>query len=317
MKNLLNKDLIEGLNESSNQDFMEKVNNLVYNLVSSAIEDMSEKSPFISAEKCVIVPANESYLGAFSQNSEYTYFLGIDNTQIQMNSKLRKNHLKYIWKEFKSSWRIGRKKKYKKRKENAVVQQPEIGKYKINDFKHDLVSYLAERISESSLIYEYSNFISLIGSEDFGSNVKINIYVCCYETTAETFKLFIERKNKFFDVKFGQRYDLLNLKIEKCGKMFVDMVKIFNALYSKRYNSVPNQILLESMIHSCPDLLFDKKDVYKTFVNIANYIRLVDPKSINSICDPSKTIFYDPLITKRNQQVEYSKIISMLDDYKY
>ncbi len=317
MKNLLNKDLIEGLNASSNQDFQEKVNTLVFQLVNSVIEDLSEKSPFIQADKCVIFPANEVYLGTFSQLSEYDYFLGIDNLQIQMNSKLRKNHLKYIWREFKANWRIGRKKKYKKRKDELIAPLGEVGKYKISDFRHDIVSTLAEKLSESSLIYENSNSISLVGSEDFGSNVRINIYIGCFETQTKIFKLFIERKNKFFDVNFGKRFEILDFKVQTCGRMFVNMIKIFNALYAKRYNRVPHQVLVESMICACPEILFDKRDVYKSFVNVANYVRLVDPKSINSICDTSKTIFDDPIITKTGQQVEYSKIISMLDDYKY
>lgn len=317
MKNSLSRELIEGLNESSNQEFMEKVNDIVYNLVSSTIEDLSEKSPFIRGDKCVLVPANEVYLGAFSQLSEYDYFLGIENTQIQMNSKLKKNHFKYIWREFKASWRIGKKKYKKRRKKDEQVAVPQVDKYKISDFRHDLVMKMAEFVSESSLIYEYPNHISLIGSEDFGTNVKINIYVCCYEAQTNTFKMFVERKNKFFDVNFGKRFEHLDFKMKTCGKMFVDMVKIFNALYSKRYNRLPNQILLESMLFACPALLFDKKDVYKTFINVANYIRLLDPKSFASICDPSKTIFEENLIIKSNQQIEYSKIIAMLDDFKY
>lgn len=315
MKNLLNRELIEGLNESSNQEFLKKVNDIVFGLVSSAIEDISEKSPFIRGDKCVLVPANEVYLGAFSQLSEYDYFLGIENAQIQMNSKLKKNYLKYIWREFKAAWRLG-KKKYKKRKKDAIPVA-EVDKYKISDFRHDLVMKIAERVSESSLIYEFSKHISLIGSEDFGTNVKINIYVCCYEAQSQTFKMFVERKNKFFDIKFGKRFEHLDFKLKTCGNMFVDMVKIFNALYSKRYSRVPNQILIESLLFACPALLFDKKDVYKTFINVANYIRLLDPKSFASICDPSKSIFDEPLIVKSNQQIEFGKIIAMLDDFKY
>ena len=208
------------------------------------------------------------------------------------------------------------KKKYKKQKQ-AKIEMPAIDKYKISDFRHDLVMKMADRVSESSLIFEQQRRISLIGNEDFGTNVKINIYICCYDSQNRVFKLFNERKNKFFDVNFGKRFEYLDLKIQTSGQMYVNMVKIFNALYAKRYNKIPNQILVESLIFCCPNLLFDKKDVYKTFINVANYIRLCPPKSIASICDASKTIFDEPLIYATNSQVEYSKIISLLDDFKY
>ena len=58
MKNQLNQNLIERLAESSNQEFSESVNQTVYNLVSSAIEELAEKSPFVTPDKCILIPVN-------------------------------------------------------------------------------------------------------------------------------------------------------------------------------------------------------------------------------------------------------------------
>lgn len=317
MKNQINRELVEGLNESSNQSFAENINDTINNLIGQVVEDISEKSPFVKPSKCVLLPVNEVYLGAFSQLSQYSYFLGIENTQMEFNSKLKKNWWKFAWREFKASWRIGRKKKYKKEKETKKKSVDSIERYKISDFRHDVVLNLANYISPTSIIYEYQNHISVVGKEDFGSNVRINIYICSYDSKTNEFKIFKPNKNKFYPYSFGRRFENLDLKVKECGEMFVNMAKILNSIYSKTYNQIPNQILVESLLFNCPKVLFNKKDVYKTFVNVANYIRLKNPKSFVSICDSSKGIFDEPLIIAKNSQVDFGKIINMLDEYKF
>lgn len=315
MKNQLNRDLIESLNESNNQEFATKVNEFVCNLVGTAITDISAKSPFVRPEKCIILPVNENYLGAFSQLSEYTYFLGIENPQIELNSKSRKNFWKNLWREFRASWRIGRK-KYKKKKEKNRAEFVTVDKYKLSDLRADLSSKMSNYLQESSIIYQYPNHISMIGKDDFGTNVKVNIFVCCFDFKTNIFKLYNQSKNKYFSVDFGMRYENLDKKVEEIGEMFVNMIKIFNALFSKAYNKIPNQILVESLIFNCPNKLF-VSDVYQTFVNVTNFIRLGNPQSFLSICDTSKNIFEEKLITATTAQTEFIKIVNMLDSFKY
>lgn len=314
MKSQLNRELIESLNESNNSNFHKQVNEFVYMLMSNVVSDISEKSPFITVERSILQPVNEVYLGAFSQLSEYDFFLGVDNIQIEMNTKTRKNFWKNVWREFRASWRLGRK-KYKKDKK-GFFQEP-VDKYKITDFRHDVVSKAAEYLCETSIIYENSRYISMVGKDDFGTDVKVNIFICIYDSNKKQYKLYNEMKNKYTVVDFGNRFENLDFKINDCGDMFVNMVKIFNALFSKAYNKIPNQILVESLLYNCPNVLFEKNDVYKTFVNVANYIRLVNPRSIISICDGGKSIFEENLITGSSSQIEFGKIINMLDRFKY
>ncbi len=314
MKNQLNKRLIEDLNESSNKEFIEKINEQVFSLVSATMEDLSKKSPFIRTEKCVLQAVNEAYLGTITQLSEFAYFLGIENPQIEMNTKEIKNYLKFLWREFKANFRLG-KKKYKKQKQTKSVQP--ISKYKLSDAISDFVQIISEYLSETSIVYQYFNHVEIIGKDDFGTGVRIKIYFCCYESHTGEFKLYQERKNKFLTISFRSRFQNLNEKIENCGTMFVDMVKIFNAIYSKTFNKIPNQILLESLIFNCPNSLFEQGNLYNTFVNVSNYIRTANPNTFVSICDPNKTIFQEELIFKANQQIEFSKIINMLNEFKY
>ena len=314
MRNQLNRELIEELNDSNNPEFLDNVNDKIYDLISCVINDISLKSPFIKSDKCFLLPVNELYTGAISQLSEYTYFLGVENPQIELNSKKKSNFWKNLWREFKASWRLGRK-KYKKTK--IEVSNDPITKYNIVDLKHDVVSVIADYLSQSSMVYEYNSHLSIVGIDDFGTNIRINIYVCCYDSHKNVFKLYSQSKNKYFVADFGSRFTNITYKLQKCGQIFIDMIKLINIIYSKNYNKIPNQILVESLLFDCPNVLFDPNDVYKTFVNVANYIRLSNPKSFISICDGKKTIFQDELITKTNSQLEYGKIISMLDNFKY
>ena len=313
MKNQLNRDLIEELNESNNPEFLDNVNDKMYDLISCTISDISLKSPFIKPDKCVFFPVNELYTCAVSQLSELTYFLGVENPQIEFNSKKKSNFWKNFWREFKASWRLG-KKKYKKEKKSVSVAA--VDKYNLIDFKHDIVKTLADYLRQTSVVYEYNSHLSIVGIDDFVTNVRINIIVCCYDSHKNLYKIYNQQKNKYFVVDFGNRFSNIAYKVKTCGLVYVDMIKLINILYSKKYNKIPNQILVESLLFDCPNLLFGD-DVYRTFVNVANFIRLANPQSFLSICDGSKTIFQDELITKNNSQLDFSKIIKMLDDFKY
>lgn len=319
MKTDLTRDFVESLVDSKNTEFLDNINDLMENLIVAALNDVSSKNAFVRLDRCVFLPVNELYLKTVTQLSTYDYFLGIDNPQIESNSHTYKNFWKYVWREFKASWRIGRK-KYKKQKKNkkAEAEIPSlqsVEKYKLSDFRSDLVRALANYLQPTSVIHETLKGISLDGAEDFGSNVRINIYIGVFDSKMQNFKLYNEVKNKYRLVDFGRRFSNLDEKAKDCEN-FVEIVEIFNDIFSHIHNRVPNQILIESMIYSCPNILFSN-DLYKTFVNVANYIRLKDPKSIASICNADKNIFEEPLIFATNSQVDFSRIISMLDRFRY
>lgn len=318
MKSQLNRELVEGLIESSNEEYSAHVCDIVNGLMSSAIENIATQSPFVRLDRCVLLPVNEVYTGALTQLSEYDFFLGIDNKQIEFNSKTKKHFWRFAWREFKAAWRLG-KKRYKRLKkanlENRTVE--EIEKYKISDFRSDIVRQTAECLSTTSILYEHMRHISIVGKEDFGTGTKINVYIALYDGETNTFKLYNEIKNKYTTIDFGSRFENAEYKTNACGKMYVSMLKILNAMFSHAYNRVPNQILIESLVFNCPSLLFVQNDLFRTFVNVANYITLTNPKDFTSICDPKKNIFEEPLILNSGSQVDFGKVISLLENFKY
>ena len=316
MKSALDRELVENLNESVNQNFAETLNSVVYNLVETALGEIEQKSPFIKLDKCVMIPVGETYTGAFCQQSDYTYFLGIDNPTIAYNTTKKRNWWKHIWKTFKSYWRIGRKKKKKKKNEQEYVPIT-FEKYQIKDLKADLILKMSNYMQETSVAYEFPNQITLVGPEDFGPGVRVNIVICYYEGKTNTFKLYSASKNKFVDINFGSRFDAIDQKRNEVGEMFVNIAKIINQVFSKSFGYVPNQLIVESLLYSVPNNLYVDDDVYQTFVNVANYIRFKDPRTIPSIANPDKTFLKDKLTSLIGATTDYSRIVGMLDRYKY
>ena len=316
MKRDLNKDLIEGLRDSTNVEFVDNLNYATFALVNQALIDLSNKSSYIQPEKAYLTPVNEIYLHAMTSQSEYTYFLGIANTEIELNSLDKKHYFKNLWKRFVRAFKMSRKKKKKKRKDKEVTPTVSVTKekYTIDELKNDFIYYLSNLISTSSIIYEYEDHISIIGKEEFGTNVKINIYITMYDEKNGIFKMYNARKNRYYEVDLNERFKNLDKKINSCEN-FINVVKIYNSLYSKAYNKVPNQILIESLVFNCPDILFEH-DVYQTFLNVSNYIRMTDTDALRSICNNSKSVFKEKLIVDAGAQVEFARLLRVLDNYK-
>lgn len=316
MKRDLNKDLIEGLRDSTNVEFVDNLNYATFALVNQALIDLSNKSSYIQPEKAYLTPVNEIYLHAMTSQSKYTYFLGIANTEIELNSLDKKHYFKNLWKRFVRAFKMSRKKKKKKRKDKEITPTVSVTKekYTIDELKNDFIYYLSNLISTSSIIYEYEDHISIIGKEEFGTNVKINIYITMYDEKNGIFKMYNARKNRYYEVDLNERFKNLDKKINSCEN-FVNVVKIYNSLYSKAYNKVPNQILIESLVFNCPDILFEH-DVYQTFLNVSNYIRMTDTDALRSICNNSKSVFKEKLIVDAGAQVEFARLLRVLDNYK-
>ena len=315
MKRDLSKDLIEGLRDSTNLEFVNNLNFTVFSLVDQALKALSNKSSFIQPEKAYFMPVNEIYTGATTSQSAYAYFLGIANTEIELNSTDKKHFFKNFWKRIVRAWKMSKKKKKKRKKiEERTLTVVTKEKYTIDDLRNDFVYYLSNLISTSSIIYEYEDHIMVVGKEDFGTNVKINIYITMYDEKNGVFKMYNGRKNRYYDVDLNERFKNLANKMESCEN-FVNMIKIYNSIYSRAYSKVPNQILIESLVYNCPAVLFEH-DVYQTFLNVSNYIRMIDVDALRSICDNSKSIFKEKLIIDAGAQVEFSKLIRILDNYK-
>ena len=314
----ISKQLIESIAEMDNSEFVNDVEEKINSLVYLAVDDMSKSIPYVDVDRCVLQPVNEIFNGAITPESEFVYFLGFSSPQIEMNClqyndfwKKLKDRLLYAWNESKKS----KKKKSRKKIEEA----PKETAYEFNDtrynlemLKADLQKAFVKNLTMTSIVYNYDNFIRIIGRDEFGIRTQIIIYPCLIE--GNNFKFFINRKKGFYSINFEKRTELFIDKTSRVGDVFVKMIKIFNTLFrnSARTYIMPNQIFIESLLYNTPDELFDGENIYDTFIKIVNFLNMTDINDFKSILDPNLTISQDK--TTKNNQMIFLRFLRTLRD---
>lgn len=317
---VITKQLIEGIVRNDNSSYVDSVDEKVGGLVREAVKDLSTMVSYVSTSNVILQSANELLSGAMTDNSRFVYFLGVDNVQIDLNTRKETR----IWKNLKEriiyAWRTrGSKKRAQKRLKKAAEKQNNItqkvtfdpSKYSLFNLSEDLQGTFSKYLSNTTLIYLDGNVIRIVGKDDFGSNTQIIIYITLYD--GEKFKYFLNKKEGYLDIDISKRVDALNDKIESVGDVLIDLIKIYNVLYFDVNNVMPNQIFVESLFCNCPNELFDNKDVYKSFVKIINYFTVRSIKDFKSIVS-DQPIFKDKLCG--NSAFGHSKLLSSLIDLK-
>lgn len=314
----ISRQLIESIAASDNSKFAEELEGKVSNLVSLAVEDLSHSIPFVSPENCILQPVTENFNGALTPESDYVYFLGFASPQIELNC-LQYND---SWKKFKERIALAWKnsKKPKKRKKRKKGEEPEplpagyqyvAEKYNLDSLKDDLQMALVKNLTQTSIVYNNSQSLRVIGRDEFGPKTQIFIYPCLLD--GDDYKFLISRKKGFFKVNFLKRAQLINEKIERVGYKYITMIKIFNSLFrsTNRFGSTPNQIFIESLLFGVPDELFMGDDIYDVFIKIVNYLNLTNVSDFISIANPELKINEDRL-TKLNQ-ISFLRFLNSLD----
>lgn len=294
----LSKNLINSIASQNNEVYIEKTQSLVKEIVSASITNLTEKISYVTDKNVVLQPVNELLSGAFCDNSQFIYFLGIENAQLEINTSKSTDFWRNFLQRFKTAWanrkkKKSRRKKKKKTEEKEIQNPQDMAKYSIYSLTADFQQALANQVSETTIIYLNSNQISIVGKDDFGANTKIKIYLVNYNS--EVFRYYAGKKKGFIDININNRCNALNLKIEKTGEEFITILKIFNMLFYNSNNRLPNQVFMESILYSVPDELFKGEDIYGIFVKIVNFLSIKTIKNISSINNPAKTIFTDEI----------------------
>lgn len=301
----ISKQLIEMIANKNDSEFVRNINEKVNQLLTMSIENLSKKVSYISLDNVVLQPANEIFNNSFVDGSDYIYLLGIENAQLQLNTikqegkwKHFKKKMIFFWKNRKALKKKKKRRRKKKKEEEKAIKNLNLdfSKYTIYDFCEDLQYSLSNNLSETSMIYLDKNVIQIIGKEDLGTNVNITIHVVSLEN--QVYKYFKNEKAGFIDINILNRYHFLNEKQVMLGENFSKILKIINGLYFNINGKMPNQIFIESILCSCPDELFEGKDIYSIYLKIINYLSLKTIKNIKSINEPTKTIFEDNVCGK-------------------
>lgn len=313
----ISRQLIESIAIADSTEFADEIEQKVSDLVSLAVEDLSHSIPFVSTENCVLQPVTENFNGALTPESDYVYFLGFLSPQIELNC-LQYND---SWKKFKErvvvAWNNSKKPKKRKKKKKNQEEAPVSNydyvaeKYNLDALKDDLQRALVKNLTQTSIVYNNSMSLRVIGRDEFGPKTQIIIYPCLME--GDDYKFLISRKKGFYKLNFLKRAELINEKIERVGYEYLTMIKILNSLFrsTNRFGSTPNQIFIESLLYNVPDELYEGDDIYDMFIKIVNYLNLTDVSKFTSIANPELKINEDRL-TKLNQ-VSFLKFLNSLN----
>ena len=319
MLNIITKNLVENIAYNDNYEFGENINNKVNNLMSLAIQDLSQKNPYIKLDSCLFQPINETFNGAYIPGSHYEYYIGFMSPQIELNSLSYSNWWSKFRKRFKEAWvsssRRLTKKREKRIKAGIVEEKPlEIGyeKYTIENLLEDLQDSCVKYLTNSSIVYKGSRTLRIIGKEEFGSNTEIIIHPVIVEGTQ--YKYFINKKKGFVIYDYTTRAQCANEKFDKLGENYLYMLKIFNHFMREFTKQPTNQIFLESIMYNLPEEFIKGKDLYKNFIKAINYLRAQDISDYTSVMDLNKKIFDEK--STANYGFNYSKFLKSFDKTK-
>lgn len=298
MKETFDAKFIENIIANNNFEFIETLQEKVANLLSLAIEELSQRVPFISLENTILQPVNETFNGAFTPMSKYVYFLGINSPQLEVNSLNRSINFKKLRQRFVQAWYDTKRRKSKRRKkkeeeESHRYSEFEPGKYGLENLRRDLQLAMVKNLSVTSIVYNTSDRLIIQGKDDFSSVAQIEIIPVIYD--GEIFKYFISKRKGFLPVNIEERLINFNIKSEIVGENFYNVLKIFNNLFKNITKENVNQIFVESLLYNVPNDLFVGDDVYQVVVNIINYLSMTDVSKFVSIENKKENIFKSKL----------------------
>jgi len=313
----ITRELINSIANQNNKKFVKNVNNRVNETLALAIDNLSSKVSYINLKNVTLQPVNELITNSFVDNSNCVYFLGIENAQLEMNTAKKMNfwhnfkeRLKFAWENRKAFGK--RKKKKRKKKMKLEEQKPHTridpSKYSIYNLAEDLQESLSNYLSETTIITLFDNAVEIVGKDDFGSNTSIIVYLV--NMSENIFKFYAGRKKGFINIDIKKRIDIVNDKIKQVGENYVKMLKIINSLFYNVNGFMPNQFYIESVLNSCPNELFNNKDIYKVYIKIINYLSLKTIRNIKSINDETKTINED--IVCGNAGIAFNKMLNVI-----
>lgn len=284
---------------SVDYEIIENALNSLNIIIDNALSDIKKNNAFLVGN-CEILPINEFYNGAVSPNSTLDVLLILTSSQLEFNTvKFNKNKFKNFWNKIKYAWkhrkddsrrsRRSRRRKQKQVKKIEIVLKDKT-KYDMYEFKQDLLNSIVNYISPTTICSIESGVIKING-ESLPFKTRIFPVINKFGS----YNYFLERKNKFINLDFKDRFKIINEMTENYGEKYLAILRIFNALYFNIYNTSPNQIFIESLIFNLPREAFLKKSDYETFVFAVNYFININLNNLKSCVDPTKKIYEDTL----------------------
>lgn len=294
MQKVFDREVIESFVMPSSQESVTSLVNFVENIFSQVLAKLKVKRPAIS-DNYFFEIVGEFENGSFSANSCLDLFIVIKSPQLELNTmKLINNKFKTFWNKLKFAYSSSKKEKKRKKKKKKVEQKEilvPVNKYSIADLKQDIINETLNLIDDKCFVCSNIYGFKLVVREYFGTDV--NVYPVL--KSGESYQIYNSFSNKFINIDFKNRSQNFLEKQNRVGEIFTLLLRVLNTLYFNIYNINPNQIVIESLLYSCPDELFDGVDFYQVFLKILNYLYNCNIEKIKCILD-DESLFKNKLV---------------------
>lgn len=281
---------------SVDYEIIENALNNLNVIIDNALSDIKKNNAFLVGN-CEILPINEFCNGAVSPNSTLDILLILTSSQLEFNTvKLNKNKFKNFWNKIKYAWKHRKddskrsRRKRRKQTEKIEIVFKDKSKYDMYQFKQDLLNSIVNYISPTTICSIESGVIKI-----YGESLPFKTRIFPVINKFGSYNYFLERKNKFINLDFKDRFKIIKEMTENYGEKYLAILRIFNALYFNIYNISPNQIFIESLVFNLPKEAFLKKSDYETFVFAVNYFININLNSLKSCVDSTQKIYEDIL----------------------
>lgn len=263
-----------------------------YSFLCEMLGDSMQK---ISATNLSIIPFDSvqiSPINSFSNASntsvsELDMMISINSPQLELNSyKLVLSKWQKLNKNVKDAW-VNRNRKKKSKKKKRQLQQAAKREYyddlpyNVMRLKNDLFEEIARHMSNLSIIYNQPHKIKVVANQELG--LTFNVYPAIQ--VGDLTKFWNPALNDFDIYDFKKLHNKISEKTKKIGQNFLNVFRIFNNLYYYTTKKQPPMAMIESIMLSIPESLFEgnQNDCFCTIINYLLNIKAVTMFKIANI----------------------------------
>lgn len=279
------------------------------NVLNESMQQISATNlSIIPYESVSIFPINSYSNSSNTQVSELDMMISINSPQLELNSyKLVLSKWQKLNKDVKNAWANRNKKKKRKKKKRQLQTATKHEyyddlPYNIMRVKNDLFEEIARRMSNLSIIYNQPYKIKVVANQELGLvyNVYLSIQV------GDLTKIWNPALNDFDVYDLKKLQNRIGEKSKKIGPNFLNVFRIFNNLYYVTNKRQPPIAMIESVMFSIPEELFEGNQ-NDCFCSVINYIC-----NIKAVTMFKNANIEDFVRTKNNQGQIKSQIVSFI-----
>ena len=311
---VIEKEILMGLGSKFEIDYLE-----IMDFINLSIKKIivAKKIP-VSSDEIQLKLLNEYATENYTPDSNLEIAVLFDAAHIELNTlKFNKNILKKRFINILNYWKQYKKHKKQKRRENKntedIASNQQIvnkNKYTFNNLLLDIHDGLTYFFDEKTTIYNTGNKIIINCKHLLGINIVLYLG---NSLLGKKFKIYFSEK--FVEIDFNRRFENLTYKSVSTKRKVYNLGRMLNSIYfnyTDKFDDSINQILLESCLNHCPDVLYKNDDITICFYQIVSYLCFINFEDIKSIVNKDKTIYEEKLISK----LDISKFQNFLKNLK-